>query len=119
MEIRSGTESLLLHLLRGTGKRSQVIASNIANQNTPGYRRQTVEFEDLLTRALDDGNGELLAIQPKIGEDFESPTRVDGNNVNLELEVYASRENRVLAETYRAMLSGHYRLLDAALGHSG
>lgn len=116
MEIRSDSEALLLRLLQGTGQRSRAIASNIANQNTPGYRRQVVRFEDLLAKAVEAGGEDLLSIEPMTVEDHETPTRLDGNNVNLELEVYASRENRILAETYRTILQGHYRLLDTALG---
>ena len=117
MEVPVNGEALLLRLLQGTGRRSQAIASNIANQNTPGYKRQVVRFEDMLAQALEAGGEHLLSIEPAAVTDNETPARLDGNNVNLELEVYASRENRVLAETYRTILQGHYQMLDAAISN--
>ncbi len=120
MDIRPQSEALLLKLLSASGQRSKAIANNIANQNTPGYRRQVVQFESLLEQAMNMGasasDGSLLAIEPTQFEDESTPGRSDGNNVNLELEIYASRENRILAETYRTMLQSHYRMLDIAMG---
>jgi len=89
--------------------------SNIANSNTPGYKRQVVEFEDLLRQALAEGSPEFATVQPEVKTDVATPARPDGNNVTLELEVNAMRENRLLHETYTAMLSGQFRLLDTAI----
>ena len=44
--------NLLSHVLGAAGLRHRVIAQNIANVNTPGYRRLEVTFEEDLARAL-------------------------------------------------------------------
>jgi flagellar basal-body rod protein FlgB len=57
--------------------RSKAIANNVANVNTPGYKRKYVSFEETLNNAT-----------PKIEQkiDDSSSMRTDGNNVDLEIE---------------------------------
>ncbi|CEK39029.1 flagellar basal body rod protein FlgB [Paraclostridium sordellii] len=66
--------------LDATALRSKVIANNIANVNTPNYKRKYVSFEDTLNESV---NG-----KPKIEvkTDENSKMRVDGNNIDLESE---------------------------------
>ncbi len=110
MTVEGQHTDILLRLMSVTGLRARAIAGNVANVNTPGYTRQTVRFEDMLRKAYEDG-GDLYAVEPEVVPDLESPARPDGNNVSLELELNAMRENRVLYETYSAILAGHFELL--------
>jgi flagellar basal-body rod protein FlgB len=116
MNLQSAAENQILKLLQASGMRSHAIADNLANQNTPGYRRKVVQFESLLEGAIRTGNSDPAAIEPRVVEDFATPTRIDGNNVNLELESSAARENRVLTETYLTLLQAHYSMLSTAIG---
>lgn len=106
---------ILLRLLSATTERGRVIANNIANQNTPGFTRKTVQFEQQLEQALQRPDGDPLKVLPKVVEDTTSPRRHDGNNVNAELEANAGSENRLLFETYAAILQGHLQMLDTAI----
>lgn len=66
--------------LDATELRGKAIANNIANINTPNYKRKYVTFEETLTGKLDkDAKIELKT------DDFSS-MREDGNNVDLENE---------------------------------
>ena len=65
--------------LDATELRGRTIANNIANINTPGYKRRYVSFEDSLQNEISNAKIEL-----KIDED--SVIRLDGNNVDLESE---------------------------------
>jgi flagellar basal-body rod protein FlgB len=111
----SGNVDLLMRLMSASTDRARVIASNIANGNTPGYRRQTLQFERLLGEALQSGSEDLSRIQPRVETDFATPTRPDGNNVTLELELSADRQNRLLYDTYAAILQSHFDLLKASV----
>lgn len=106
---------MLQRLLAAAELRARVISSNIANQSTPGYTRRVVSFEQELRAAVEDGGRGLAALEPTVLLDQESPARPDGNNVTLELEMNALRENRLLYETYASMLNGHFRMLEAAI----
>ena len=110
-----GNTDLLLKLMSASTERARVIAGNVANENTPGYRRQVVRFEELLRDALQTGRSDVGGIAPRIEDDLVTPARPDGNNVNLELELNADRQNRLLYETYAAMLQGHFELLRASI----
>lgn len=116
---------LLLKLLSATELRSRIISSNLANQSTPGYLRRVVRFEDLLREVLDtartpeDALDSLHAVAPEVSLDEDSPARPDGNNVSLEVEMNALRENRLLYETYAAMLQGRFQLLEAVIRENG
>ena len=63
METSRTSSDLLLRLLSATELRARVISANIANQNTPGYTRQEVRFEEQLKRVLERGGkpGDLAA----------------------------------------------------------
>lgn len=120
MNVNGADTALLARMLAASELRAKVISSNIANQNTPGYKRRVVSFEDRLGDALESRRPDQLErIQPEVSIDEDSPARADGNNVALELELNALRENRVLYETYASMLEAHFNMMQhAVLGGS-
>jgi len=65
--------------LDATELRSRTIANNIANINTPNYKRRYVTFEESLKNEINNAK-----IEVKVDED--SIVREDGNNVDLESE---------------------------------
>jgi len=73
--------------------RQQVIANNIANAATPGYKSQHLEFEDLLEKQIqktgtgeDDLQNALNKVDAKIISNDSTTAQEDGNNVDLDLE---------------------------------
>ena len=65
--------------------RQKLVASNIANADTPGYKTQDLDFQSSFRAALDGGS-------PQPSEVAGLTTKNDGNNVDLD------REARLLAE---------------------
>ena len=65
--------------LDATELRSRTIANNIANINTPNYKRRYVTFEESLKNEISNAK-----IEVKVDKD--SIVREDGNNVDLENE---------------------------------
>jgi len=65
--------------------RQKLVASNIANADTPGYKTQDVDFQASLQAALDGGTPQPVEVSGLV-------VRNDGNNVDLD------REARLLAE---------------------
>jgi flagellar basal-body rod protein FlgB len=66
--------------LDATDLRSKTIANNIANINTPEYKRKYVTFEDTLNKSM--GNEPKIEVKT----DTASIMRKDGNNIDLENE---------------------------------
>lgn len=115
MNLGDSQVDLLSRLLGASAERAKVLANNISNQNTPGYLRQEVRFEELLEAELQRGGDDVGAVVPEVVEDHDTPTGPDGNNVNLELELNAMRENRLLYETYTSILQGHFELIRSSI----
>jgi flagellar basal-body rod protein FlgB len=109
MESTPAQNDLLLRLLAAAELRARVVSGNLANIETPGYTRRDVRFEDLLRKALERGKG-TAGIEARVEPDRTAPARPDGNNVSLELELNALRENRLLYEAYAAILEGRMDL---------
>ncbi len=86
------TSRILVKSLDAAAARQKAIANNIANVETPGYKRCYVSFESELKRilAMKDGHSKRKAIDelaPVRMTDIYSPARPDGNNVNIDAEI--------------------------------
>ena len=97
-----------LHVaLSGLAERQRVIANNISNIDTPGFHAGLVRFEDTLRQAVVDHDDPAdTRLSPELSLE---PTRVDGNNVNLDHETL---ENVDTGLRYQLALRG----MDAKLG---
>lgn len=101
------TTDILGKAIEGTWARNEAIASNLANVDTPGYKRKEVVFENYLQQAMK-GNGkvtseELERIKPKTITDLNTASyRLDGNNVDVDAEMGYLAENQL---RYNALVS--------------
>jgi flagellar basal-body rod protein FlgB len=105
------TSAALTSALDGLSLRQKAIADNIANVNTPGYHAQRVSFEDALSASVAAGNGAAAATTQRSLE----PTRLDGNNVNLDTETLSNIDT-VLRYKFAAQAEGNlFKGVQAAL----
>ncbi|MCA9000325.1 MAG: flagellar basal body rod protein FlgB [Planctomycetes bacterium] len=111
-----GTQGrLLMRLLSAASERSKVLSGNIANQNVPGFKRQSYEFESLLVREMGSTNPNFAEVQGQKVTDTESEADANGNNVNMEQERNAMRANLLRFEMYAAISKGRNQLIEAAI----
>lgn len=84
-------------LLDVTALRQEAIASNLANAETPGYRRLDVAgtFQSEFQQALRHGDaGQVSALHPRLELDPKAvPHRLDGNSVQMETELAELQKN--------------------------
>jgi flagellar basal-body rod protein FlgB len=109
-----------------------VIADNLANIDTPFFKRSVVSFQDKLKAALDVNQPSPLwrtnpmhfPIEQKISlDDFkpdvqtitETIGRNDGNNVDLEMESGLLAENNLLYNAMADVTSGYFADLRHAI----
>lgn len=110
-------------LLDATALRHEAIASNIANLETPQYRRLDLDpsFHNELRQALSAGDArQLSSLQPAITFDAAAvSSRRDGNTVELETELLNLNQN-TLAHSLETHLitSSLLRLRAAVTGRS-
>ena len=93
--------------------RNEAISNNIANVDTPNYKRQDVAFEETLQRAM--RNSRYESVDAKVsGLDTKSPRvetytdhsdfsyRIDGNNVDIDTENAYLASNQI---RYNALIA--------------
>lgn len=98
--------------LAAQGFRLRVVSENVANAETPGYRRKEVAFDDVYDRKADVNRVEIgdLTLDPAKPTERFDPTHpmadergyVQGSNVNTLIEIADSRE---ASRSYEANLA--------------
>ena len=110
--LRDKTLDALASSLNFRQMRQELISSNVANADTPGYKSKRIDFEKALSRALDIdgqlgmktsdsnhfdvGSGGFDNLEPTIYEDSNGIVSEDGNTVDREKEMALMVENRLL-----------------------
>ena len=101
--------------MRGLSARQRTIADNIANVQTPGFRAGRTSFEASLSAAVRSGDrGAVAGLQPTTGLSLE-PTRLDGNNVNLDTEVLSNVDTNLRYQLVSQAVSERASLFRTAL----
>src|SRR5690606_20043128 len=116
----SDNYQLARKLLDAAVLREEAIASNIANAETPGYRRLDIaqDFAQQLKTRMAAGDFAATAseIKPRLAEDPTSRTmRPDGNTVEIERELLAMNHNAVQHEFLTELISGNLKQLKMAI----
>lgn len=93
-----------------TTQRHALIVNNLANVNTPGYKRKDMDFGIVLEEEMQKGPE---AIERELGEAFggqedETSIRLDGNNVDLEREVMALAETELRYQALTDMANSYF-----------
>ncbi len=109
--------------------RSQVISNNIANVDTPGFKRKDVEFESYLAYELEGANSKTLA--QRISEvDLTNLTatsyteneglsyRLDENNVDIDTENVEFASNQIQYNAFIDSINYQFNMLKAAMTSS-
>ncbi len=114
--------------LDATSLRQEVIANNIANVETPGYKRKKVVFESLLEESMDKMklpmrkthhrhmDTSLNSLPYYVDEDLSAfSERIDGNNVNIDLEMADQAKNTIKYDALITQTSSQIRRLKNAI----
>ena len=106
--------------------RQRVIADNIANINTPGFKKSSVAFESILKKKLNTDRIPLYAtdnrhingvnmldnIAPVVFQEKTTSMRADGNNVDTEQEMVRLVTNTITYNTNIQELNNRLKLLE-------
>jgi len=99
--------------LTGLAMRQRVTADNIANIETPGFLAGRVSFENSLRSAVD--NGAPAAASVSNDRSLE-PTRLNGNNVNLDHETLTHLDTNMRYQLMLRAVDSKISLLRTAIG---
>jgi flagellar basal-body rod protein FlgB len=101
--------------IQAEGLRQKAIASNIANIETPGYRRLEVKFEELLAKALASDTADLDDMEPEVYQPKSTPVKSNGNDVNMEAEVGELLKNSLRHTAYVRLLRKKLSQIEMAM----
>ena len=104
------TTTAIAQSLDASAMRHRVIADNIANVETPGFKRSEVSFESKLKSALESLNSDMAmrtieGMEPDVEQDTQSPARADGNNVSIDREMADLTKNSLEYETLTRLMT--------------
>ena len=108
--------------------RQQLIASNIANADTPGYKAVDIDVEEamriaqsasqappttLATTSSGHIAGEAVAVQAPYPLKYQIPSQdsADGNTVEMDVERTKFAENSIMYQFSVDRVSGHFKML--------
>lgn len=131
MTIFDGTMRLIQQALDRSAARQRVIASNIANEETPGYRAKELYFRDALAGAagarppislvrthrqhIGRGDDGMSLAVGKVAEVPADDLPLDANSVNLDLEMAKLSDNAMRYNTAATILAQRVRQLFSAI----
>ena len=114
--------------------RQEIIADNIANADTPHFKRSEVAFESEFGRVLQsyDPNPfpaalthrrhipfyrpkDYREVKPVVFLDYVTTYRNDGNNVDIDREMVDARRNALMYTAMARRVSDNYQLLSMVL----
>jgi flagellar basal-body rod protein FlgB len=102
--------------IRAEETRQRTIASNIANLETPGYRRLDVRFEELLTKALRSRHAaDTGDVKPEVFEPEGTTVKANGNNVSMEMEIGALVKNASRQTAFVRLLRKKFSQIESAI----
>lgn len=118
--------NLLTKAADASWKRETVISNNIANVNTPGYKRKDLNFQGVLTEELGRCRHESLdskvsdvdlsRLDPQIYVDSANYSyRMDGNNVDIDTENVELASEQIRYEGLTDCINSEFERMKAVI----
>ena len=121
--------TIMERALYASSVRQNVISNNIANVNTPGFKKSEVSFEEQLQKAL---NGNVLPmtltndhhiatvkdstdLSPNIHTVNNTTLRIDGNNVDIDEEMACLAKNNIYYQAVAQQMSKYLSNIKSAI----
>lgn len=132
----SRTTCILEKSLDFSSLRHKLIANNIANVNTPGFKRKDISFQTTLRKALKSSDYTLVGkrtdprhffigpqpleyLRPEITTDRHLINRNDENNVDIDHEVAELTKNALYYQIMTRRIAAEYSKLDMVIKKGG
>lgn len=106
--------------------RNEILTNNLANVDTPGYKRKDVSFQNYLLQELTSGDSTSLRtrindvevgnLDATVYTDFnELSYRLDGNNVDVDTENVELASNQLYYQTVLDTINHQFQMLKSAM----
>lgn len=125
--------NLLSKSLDAYSIRQNAINNNISNSNTPNYKRKDIEFDKILRKMTNEtdmnikktdpnhiGNDiDKLDLKPKIIIDKNTKSRLDGNNVDIDVEMAELSKNYIKYNVASQQITSAFKRYKNAISGGG
>ena len=114
--VSDAVSQVLASALDGVSLRQRVIADNIANVDTPGFRASSVDFETQLKAAIGDGSfadGTATDVTATTSP-TDTPVGANGNNVDLRKETMAAVQSQFQYQILTRAVNDRFNLVKTA-----
>ena len=118
MNLFDTTQTALERAMAGATLRQTALSENIANANTPGYRRRDVDFHGALRSAMNRGD-DLSGVRFGVQSDPTAVMRADGNGVDVDNEAANLAKNALEYESLVGVSRARIEILRLAMGLGG
>jgi flagellar basal-body rod protein FlgB len=131
MDVNDKTLKALATALNFREMRQELISSNVANANTPGFKAKKMDFEEALARALDVdgqmqmgvtderhhivGNGGFNNLEPEIYDNPNGVVSENGNTVDVEAEMAQMAENKLMYDALVQLINKKMGIMKYAI----
>jgi flagellar basal-body rod protein FlgB len=122
---------IITRALDGSARRGELIANNLANVSTPGYKRQDIDFKSALKKemgsessvSLKTTNNKHLPFSKqyasvKSGQNSRN-YRNDGNSVDIDVEMAELAKNSIYYNVMTNRAAGHFSSLNQVIQQGG
>jgi len=122
---------IITRALTGSARRGELIANNLANVSTPGYKRQDIDFKSALKKEM--GSDSSVSLQTTksnhlpfsrqytaVQTDQNSRNfRNDGNSVDIDVEMAELAKNSIYYNVMTNRAAGHFSSLNQVIQQGG
>jgi flagellar basal-body rod protein FlgB len=131
MNVNDKTLQALAAAAKFREMRQEIISSNVANKDVPGYKAKRIDFEEALARALDVdghltmkmeddkhfnvGNGGFNNLQPETYDDPNGVVRENGNTVDVQEEMAMMADNKIMYDAIVQLMNKKLGLMKYAI----
>lgn len=126
--VSSPQMTILEKALYASSVRQNVISNNVANVNTPGFKKSAVSFEEQLQAALNDKALPMTTthdrhialktaadLSPNVHTIDNTTLRTDGNNVDIDAEMAELAKNSIYYQAVAQQLSRYLSNIKSAI----
>ena len=102
--------------LKLRAERTKVLASNLANANTPGFKPKDVDFHSALQRAFATGSRNEVASAGFATTSQDNVMRQDGSGIDVDVESAKMAQNGLEYQALVQVARGRIDIIESAMG---
>src|SRR4051812_43778481 len=110
------TQLALERAISGAALRQEVLSNNLANAETPGFKRSDVDFHSTLAQAMKTEDPNAIEGTSFSAQQDQQTLRADGNGVDIDVESASMAKNGLEYEALVSVAKARIQIVESAMG---